>query len=110
MSILQVAALVAIAIVVGRLRGGRELALLGISAVAIFWLQPEEPIRNLQYWLPFATLAIAVLGWAVTSVAEVRSLRLNWPAIAILTGVVLLAGLAKYADVHSGVHISAPSY
>jgi len=45
----------------------RRWALLVISVLAVFWMQPALPVRGLDFWLPFATLALAVLGWAATS-------------------------------------------
>ena len=56
MTILQISIQAILAILIGQLRQGRELVMLAISALAVFWLQPYEPFNSLQYWLPFATL------------------------------------------------------
>ena len=96
MTILQIAILTAVAIVIGQLPKGRQLAMLSISALAVFWLQPDEPFITLKYWLPFATLGITVLSWGLTSTPEVRSLRENWPAIAVLVAVIVMADLNRY--------------
>ncbi len=96
MSILQIAILAGTAIVIGRLPKGRQLAMLGISALAIFWLQPDEPLVTLKYWLPLATLAVTVLSWALTSTPEVSGFRQNWPAVAVLAAVSILADLNRY--------------
>ena len=108
MTILQVGILALVAAVIGQLRRGRGLALLGVSALAVFWLQPEEPSASLRYWLPFATVAIAVLSWALTSTAEVRGLRRNWPAAAVLAGVVVLADLNRYAGLQALYFTQSP--
>src|SRR5512141_1370268 len=96
MTILQIAIFAGIAIVIGQLPKGRQLAMLAISALAVFWLQPDEPFITLKYWLPLATLGIAVLSWALTSTPEVSSLRQNWPAIVVLVAVSVLADLNRY--------------
>jgi alginate O-acetyltransferase complex protein AlgI len=85
-----------IGILVRFARQGRAWLLLGISALAVFWLQPAVPVRYLDFWLPAATLALAGLSWLVTSTAEARSLKENWIAVGVLGGVALLAGLTRF--------------
>ena len=110
MTILQIAALVMLAIIIGRLPKGRQLALLGVSALAIFWLQAAEPFVSLRYWLPFATLGITVLSWALTSTGEARSWRQNWPAIAILVLAAAVGGLKPSIPLASSSSLSASSF
>ena len=43
--------------------------LLVASSLAVFWLQPSLPIRYLDFWLPVATLALAILAWVITTTA-----------------------------------------
>src|SRR5512146_1592442 len=104
MTIVQIGILAVAAILIGQLRRGRGHALLAISALAVFWLQPAEPFVSLRYWLPFATLAVAVSSWALTSTPELRGLRQNWPALAVLGGAALLADLNRYGGLE-GVYI-----
>ena len=96
MTILQISILAVVALVLGRLPRGRQLALLTVSAFVVFWLQPTEPFVSLVFWLPVATLAITVLAWALTSAPEMRGWKQNWPAFAILVGVALLIDLNRY--------------
>ncbi|MBI2759286.1 MAG: MBOAT family protein [Chloroflexi bacterium] len=96
MSIIQIATLATVALILGRLPKGRELALLAVSAFVVFWLQPNEPFVTLRFWLPVATLAIAVLAWALTSAPEARNWKQNWPAAVVLIGVILLMDLNRY--------------
>ncbi len=70
--------------------------LLGISALAVYALQPALPVRGLDFWLPTATLAFTVLAWILTTPREQRSWRANWPAAAILGGIILALGLTRY--------------
>jgi len=98
-TIVQIALLAVLAATLGQLRRGRELVLLGISALVVFWLQPNEPFGSLLFWLPFATIGVAVLSWAVTSAPQVRGLRQNWPAVAVLLAVIVIADSNRYAGI-----------
>ncbi len=69
--------------------------LLSVSALTVYALQPALPIRFLDFWLPTVTLGLVVLGWALTAPPEQRAWRANWPAAAILAGVVLLLGSSR---------------
>jgi len=70
--------------------------LLVSSALAIYWLQPLAPIRYMDFWLPTATLGLVALSWLITTPPEGRNWRANWPAAAVLAGVVLLVGLTRF--------------
>src|SRR5512140_2135553 len=109
MTVLQVGILAVLAAAIGQLRRGRELALLAVSALAIFWLQPAEPAAQLRFWIPLATLAVVVLSWAVTAAPEVRSFRQNWPAAAVLVAVVILGDLNRYAGLEQLAATITPS-
>src|SRR5687768_9157451 len=101
MSISQLFIIAAIAFLVGQLKRGRSLALLGVSAFFIYWLQPPQEQINLTYWLPTATLALTVLAWLLTSTPEVRRWRENLPAILILVAMVVLMDLNRYLGFES---------
>ncbi len=86
----------------------RWLLLVG-SVLAIYWMQPSMPVRNLDFWLPTATLGLAALVWAVTHASresnekrenegkgESGETRENLWAAAVVAGSVLLVGLARY--------------
>lgn len=108
MSLTQVLSLGALALLVGRLRRGRTLALLAVSALVIYWLQPRLADPGLTFWLPTLTLALAALGWAATAPSEVRPLRRNAPALAVLVGVALLVSANRYARLEAFFEISTP--
>src|SRR5512138_3052052 len=108
MTILQIGILAFLAIVIGLLRRGRGLVMLAVSALAIFWLQGPEPLTTLQFWLPFATLGIVVLSWALTAAPDTRGLRQNWPALVVLAGVVLLADLNRYLKLDAIYTLQTP--
>ena len=96
MTIFQISILAVVALALGRLPKGRQLALLSVSAFVIFWLQPAEPFVGLVFWLPVATLTITCLAWVLTSASESRGWKQNWPAFAILAGVVVLMDLNRH--------------
>ena len=66
-----------------------------ISLSAVFALQPAVPVRGMDFWLPLATLALAGLGWLLTSTAEARAARENRWAAAGMAGAVLLLALTR---------------
>jgi D-alanyl-lipoteichoic acid acyltransferase DltB (MBOAT superfamily) len=104
----QIAVLTGLAVLLGRLRGGRGLALLGVSAVILFWLQPVEPLRTLGFWVPVATLGLTVVTWLFTQDPERRRWSENWPAAAVLVAVVGLAVLAGSVDAPLGLTFVRP--
>jgi D-alanyl-lipoteichoic acid acyltransferase DltB (MBOAT superfamily) len=53
----------------------RNTALFVLSVLAVFWLQPATPIRQMDFWLPVASLSLAVIVWAATSPAFATSWR-----------------------------------
>jgi alginate O-acetyltransferase complex protein AlgI len=68
------------------------------SVLALYWLQPVMPIRNMDFWFPTLTLALAVLGWLLTAPSEIRFTRPNALAAALLVGLVLLVALTRYVS------------
>ena len=106
MSISQLFVIAAIAFLVGQLKKGRSLALLGVSAFLIYWLQPVQENITLTFWLPTVTLTVTVLIWLLTSTPEVRGWKQNLPAILILLAVIFLLDLNRYFQ-FEGIFISA---
>jgi D-alanyl-lipoteichoic acid acyltransferase DltB (MBOAT superfamily) len=106
MSILQLFIIAAIALLVGQLRKGRSLALLGVSAFLIYWLQPVQENITLTFWLPTLTLIVTVLTWLLTSTPEVRGWKQNLPAALVLVVVVVYLDLNRYFQL-DGIFITA---
>src|SRR5690242_156 len=96
MSISQLFIIAAIAFLVGQIKKGRPLVLLGMSAFLIYWLQPVQDNITLTFWLPTTTLIVTVLTWLLTSTPEVRGWKENLPAEIVLLGVILLLDLNRY--------------
>ncbi len=99
MSIIQLAILIIFAIILGQLKKARPLALLGVSAFVIYWLQPPQALANMTFWFPTATLAVIVLAWSLTASAEARSWKRNWQAILVLITVILFVDMNRYFQI-----------
>ena len=96
MSITQLFIVAVIAILVGRLKRGRSLALLAASTFAIYWLQPVQSPANLTFWFPTFTLLIVVFSWWVAFSSKQADWRRDTPALLVLAGVMILMGLNRY--------------
>jgi alginate O-acetyltransferase complex protein AlgI len=96
MTIVQLGIFALIAIVIGRLKNGRELGMLGASVFILFWLQPAQQFVSLAFWIPFCTLALTILIWLLISTPESRSWKLNWPSLLVIAGLVLLVDLNQF--------------
>jgi D-alanyl-lipoteichoic acid acyltransferase DltB (MBOAT superfamily) len=106
----QIAILICTAVVIGRMRRGRELALLAASTAALFWLQPAEPFPTLGFWLPYGTLALTTACWALTTGPDLFRWREVWPAALVLVGVVLLVKLNSILGPPLNAAVTAPSF
>ena len=75
MSLLNILILIAAALALRLLFPGklRRWALLVSSVVAIYWLQPSLPIRQMDFWFPTATLGLVMIVWGLT--AEKRTIQ-----------------------------------
>ena len=71
-------------------------ALLAGSLAAIYWMQPSSPVRNLNFWLPSASIALTVFVWAVTQKPISEGQRLTVIGAAVIAGVILGIGLQRY--------------
>jgi alginate O-acetyltransferase complex protein AlgI len=82
--------------------------ILGSSVIAVYAFQPALPIRGLDFWLPTATLALTILIWILTTPADQRPWRANWPALAIIGGTVLALGLTRFLNLPLHLTASLP--
>jgi D-alanyl-lipoteichoic acid acyltransferase DltB (MBOAT superfamily) len=96
MTIFEIAILACIAVFVGWLGRGRNLALLTISALVLYWLQPHQEPVNLIFWLPTLTLIATVLSWLVTAKHESHSWKENFGAVMVLLGVIVFVDLNRF--------------
>ncbi len=88
--------------------GWRTYLFMGVSVLAVYALQPALPIRFLDFWLPTATLALAVFGWGLTAPAEQRVWRKQLPAGLLLASIILLLGLTRLVPLPLPLTASRP--
>jgi alginate O-acetyltransferase complex protein AlgI len=93
-------------------RARRNLVLVA-SLLALYWMQPDVPIRNLDFWLPTASIGLSACVWIATFRKEkspdpARSgasnqkesrripIKENAPTVLILLGVIFAVALLRY--------------
>jgi alginate O-acetyltransferase complex protein AlgI len=67
MTFLNILVLAAVALAAGALPRARAWLLCVASVLAVYWLQPALPVRNLDFWLPTASIVLTAAVWAVTT-------------------------------------------
>lgn len=74
----------------------RNGVVFGLSALAPFLLQPQSPIRNLDFWVPLASVSLIVVVWL--SLHGLAALRQRRDQIAMLglVGVIFLVAATRY--------------
>ena len=98
MSVTQILILAVVAILVNQIKRGRSLALLGVSALVIYWIQPIQESVNLTFWFPTFTLGLTVFFWLLVSTPVTRGWKQNWAAVAVLAGVIVFVDLNRYVQ------------
>jgi D-alanyl-lipoteichoic acid acyltransferase DltB (MBOAT superfamily) len=103
-----------------RARAG--LALLA-SLLALYWMQPPIPIRNLDFWLPTASIALSVCVWIITyrrkeipapadrpdtAFWKRIDLRGNFGTLLVPLGVILVVALSRYLNLSALLTPSTP--
>lgn len=68
------------------------------SLLAIYWMQPSTPIRNLDFWLPTLTISLAIAAWTATQSLTRETLQENLTSAAVVAGLILLIGLNRYLE------------
>jgi alginate O-acetyltransferase complex protein AlgI len=98
MGLTQILVLSLSALLIGWLapRQWRVWFILVASLLAIYWLQPSTPIRNLDFWLPTVSIGLTVFVWASTRSVEGQGNKFPRAAILAIVSTILLVGLARY--------------
>lgn len=110
MTIIQILIVVAAALFWGLVmrERGRPYFLLIASIIVIFWLQPSLPLRGFDFWIPTATLIVAVFSWYISASEESRREKKNWGTISILAGMILFINLTRFLPLDSILTRSRP--
>lgn len=100
MKLTQILVLTAFAGLIGTIipRRWRTGLLLAGSLVAVFWLQPSTPIRNLDFWLPAAAISLTIYVWALTTPSDKINPRGLLVTSGIVIGILLAIGFTRYFD------------
>jgi alginate O-acetyltransferase complex protein AlgI len=97
MTLAHIAIFAAAALVYGLLLPARWRGwyILIVSVIAVFWLQPLLPIRQLDFWLPTLTVMLTVAAWYLTRPAGTPMRRDDWAALLVIAGTLLLLSLMR---------------
>jgi len=99
MTLLHILLLAALSLLAGSMKPRwRGPVLLGGSLLAIYWLQPATPIRNLDFWFPTASILLVALVWAITYEKRELLSRQTFIQVIPLAGVILVVGLTRYLE------------
>jgi D-alanyl-lipoteichoic acid acyltransferase DltB (MBOAT superfamily) len=98
MDLVHILVFLVLSLLMGLLASGkwRCWAILVLSVVGVYWLQPATPIRNLGFWFPTASLGLTFLIWNVVAKKESSRRKENWITFLISAGVILVIGLTRY--------------
>jgi alginate O-acetyltransferase complex protein AlgI len=112
MGLIEIAASIAAALLVGALTRGawRTYLLLALSVFAVYWFQPAIPLRSFDFWLPSLTMALVILTWSITAPTGAWKLRENWIALAIIVAVVTFIDLSRYIFPQPIISSSTPRF
>ena len=97
--------------VVLRLSVGGRMRLWGLlaaSTLILYWFQPLNLVRYLDFWLPTFTLFLIFLSWFLITPADKRSERINLYAAAFLVVTIVLVAVTRFAGVQGLITASRP--
>ncbi len=90
-----------------RVRQAKGWVMLVVSVFAVYWLQSSTPVRNLDFWLPTASLGLTLIVWVMISlpgsVTPKTPAKISWPdtwvSLAVIVAIVLLVALTRYLGI-----------
>jgi len=86
----------------------RSWGMLAISILAIYWLQPALPIRNMDFWFPTATLGLIFLSWGLAANKDQLKDPQNTLAGGFTLAVVVLISLTRFLSLEGLVTPTRP--
>ncbi len=89
-----------------RIAGARPWIMLVASVVAMYWLQSSTPVRNMDFWLPTATLGLTCVVWA--AVRRRQTADDGWRTGLVIAATVLAIDLTRYVEPLCCLTPSAP--
>lgn len=74
----------------------RGWLMLVVSVLALFWLQSSSPVRNMDFWLPLASLGLTLMVWFAINAPKLGDRRDMLITLGVLGGMVALIALLRY--------------
>ena len=100
MGLLQIGASILIALLIGALARGAQMArmylLLAFSVYAVYWFQSLLPLRSFDFWLPSLSLTLVISTWLIVSERGSWRSRGNLIALLLISGLVTFLDLSRY--------------
>ena len=97
-SLIHILVFLLLSIIIGLYTRGkrRSWAILIVSILSIYWLQPAIPIRNLDFWFPTLSLGLTILIWRTIIPKDTTHVRDDLLAFFIILGLVFALALTRY--------------
>lgn len=76
----------------------RESLLLISSILVIYWLQPDIPIRFMDFWLPTMMIFISIISWQITNKSQYINKNETVGTIFIICAVIIAVSLTRYIN------------
>ncbi len=76
----------------------RTNALLFISILSIYWLQPASTIRNLDFWLPTTAIILTVITWLASQKHTDSIIKAISPAITIMVFIIFGLSISRFFE------------
>jgi D-alanyl-lipoteichoic acid acyltransferase DltB (MBOAT superfamily) len=73
----------------------RQWSLMVASLLAIYWLQPANSVRYMDFWLPTVIIGIVVLQWALLVNKDARQNRQNLITAIVIVGLILIVAATR---------------
>jgi alginate O-acetyltransferase complex protein AlgI len=86
----------------------RGWALLAVSVIAIYWLQPALPIRFSDYILPTATILLTLICWSVTRAEGQVITRQDFIALGVIVALVVGLSFMRFVEADYRLTASRP--
>jgi alginate O-acetyltransferase complex protein AlgI len=98
MSLIHILVFLCLSILIGLVARGkwRSWAIMVVSVLGIYWLQPATSIRHLDFWLPTLSLGLTVLAWQLIVSKDTHRDRADLTTFLIMLGLVFILGLTRY--------------
>lgn len=67
-----------------------------LSVISVFWMQPIMPIREFDFYLPLATIVLALCCWAMSCRSESFKTKQVYLPLILIVGTILLIASTRF--------------